>query len=197
MLSVQWFSSTCSAALHLPGPDSSCVLSLPLMTERYPCTGKRGIWILRLLEACVFGHLRVSFTLSWLRLHNWHWAHLFLFPLSLFLYFLQKLASFTSCHNFILVQSLGEKYSHHMQTCFFSIRWIVAISKALYPKAPSGNFDKVISKKTCYSKTHSNLVVDKKSPSSLSLPFSKVMQTPHYTNSYHQNSKTTFSKKST
>lgn len=89
----------------------------------------------------------IIYSLMVIRLHNWHWAHLFLFPLSLFLYFLQKLASFTSCHNFILVRSLGEKYSHHIQTCFFSIRWIVAISKALYPKAPSGNFDKVISKK--------------------------------------------------
>lgn len=48
--------------------------------------------------------------------------------------------------NSFLVWSQGEKCPHHIQTRFFSTRWIVAITEDIYPKAPSGSFNKVIPK---------------------------------------------------
>lgn len=46
-----------------------------------------------------------------------------------------------------LIWSWGETCPHHIQTHFLSVRWIVAITEKFYPKAPAGNFNKVISKK--------------------------------------------------
>lgn len=48
--------------------------------------------------------------------------------------------------NSFLVWSQGEKCPHHIQTRFLSTRWVVAITQDIYPKAPSGSFNKVIPK---------------------------------------------------